>query len=161
MKNFLKKRPAAVWPAATAVWLLILCGCSMQGSIRELAEEHVAASVSIADYVLPVYTADSSYTLATDTLQRVSFRGREVLLMSAVKDEQTGEMVVSDRIDPVVVEARFRNIAERNGYVNIAFDISIPSRMLYSECQLRLYPQLSFLSDTLAELLLRQSIIID
>lgn len=149
MKNFLEKRPAFVLPAATVVWLLILCGCSMQGSIRELAEEHVAASVSIADYVLPVYTADSSYTVATDTLQRVSFRGREVLLMSAVKDEQTGEMVVSDRIDPVVVEARFRNIAERNGYVNIVFDISIPSRMLYSECQLRLYPQLSFLSDTL------------
>lgn len=149
MKTFLEKWPDFAWPAAVAVWFLFSYGCSMQGSIRELAAEHVAATVSIADYVLPVYTADSGYTLAADTLQRVDFRGREVLLMSAVKDEQTGEMVVSDRIDPVVVEARFRNIAERNGYVNIAFDINIPSRILYSECQLRLYPQLSFLSDTL------------
>lgn len=149
MKTLLGKWPDFAWPAAVAVWFLFSYGCSMQGSIRELAAEHVAATVSIADYVLPVYTADSGYTLAADTLQRVDFRGREVLLMSAVKDEQTGEMVVSDRIDPVVVEARFRNIAERNGYVNIAFDINIPSRILYSECQLRLYPQLSFLSDTL------------
>lgn len=149
MKTLLEKWPDFAWPAAVAVWFLFSYGCSMQGSIRELAAEHVAATVSIADYVLPVYTADSGYTLAADTLQRVDFRGREVLLMSAVKDEQTGEMVVSDRIDPVVVEARFRNIAERNGYVNIAFDINIPSRILYSECQLRLYPQLSFLSDTL------------
>lgn len=149
MKTFLEKWPDFAWPAAVAVWFLFSYGCSMQGSIKELAAEHVAATVSIADYVLPVYTADSGYTLAADTLQRVDFRGREVLLMSAVKDEQTGEMVVSDRIDPVVVEARFRNIAERNGYVNIAFDINIPSRILYSECQLRLYPQLSFLSDTL------------
>ena len=149
MKTLLEKWPDFAWPAAVAVWFLFSYGCSMQGSIRELTAEHVAATVSIADYVLPVYTADSGYTLAADTLQRVDFRGREVLLMSAVKDEQTGEMVVSDRIDPVVVEARFRNIAERNGYVNIAFDINIPSRILYSECQLRLYPQLSFLSDTL------------
>lgn len=149
MKTLLEKWPDFAWPAAVAVWFLFSYGCSMHGSIRELAAEHVAATVSIADYVLPVYTADSGYTLAADTLQRVDFRGREVLLMSAVKDEQTGEMVVSDRIDPVVVEARFRNIAERNGYVNIAFDINIPSRILYSECQLRLYPQLSFLSDTL------------
>lgn len=71
------------------------------------------------------------------------------MLMSAVKDNLTGEMIITDEIEPVVVEAKFRNIAERNGYVNIAFDITVPPQMLYPEWQLRLYPRLSYLSHTL------------
>ena len=124
-------------------------GCSMQNSIKELSADKVAASVSIADYALPLFTSDTSYTVRNDTVQKVNFRGREVMLMSAVRDDETGEMVIADEIAPVVVEAKFRNIAERNGFVNIAFDISVPPEMLYSECQLRLYPQLYCLSDTL------------
>ena len=132
----------------------------MQNSIKELSADKVAASVSIADYALPLFTSDTSYTVRNDTVQKVNFRGREVMLMSAVRDDETGEMVIADddetgemviadEIAPVVVEAKFRNIAERNGFVNIAFDISVPPEMLYSECQLRLYPQLYCLSDTL------------
>lgn len=136
-----------------AVFILLsvtlLGGCSMQKSIKRLSTDGMAASLSIADYALPRFTSDTSYTIRRDTVQKVSFRGRDVMLMSAIKDSQTGEMVITDEIEPVVVEAKFRNIAERNGYVNIAFDITVPPQMLYPECQLRLYPRLSYLSDTL------------
>ena len=58
----------------------------MQNSIKELSADKVAASVSIADYALPLFTSDTSYTVRNDTVQKVNFRGREVMLMSAVRD---------------------------------------------------------------------------
>ena len=54
--------------------------------------------------------------------------GREFIIMKAVKDEN-GEMVATDVINAAVVEARFRNVAERHGKVDIEFQIRVPQDM--------------------------------
>ena len=73
---------------------------------------------------------------------------REVLIMKAVKDEE-GEMVAHDVIDAAVVTARFRNVAERNGRVDIEFQVIVPQSMQDSKWQLRFSPQMYILKDTL------------
>ena len=73
---------------------------------------------------------------------------REVLIMKAIKDED-GEMVAHDVIDAAVVTARFRNVAERNGRVDIEFQVIVPQSMQDSKWQLRFRPQMYIMQDTL------------
>ena len=73
---------------------------------------------------------------------------REVLIMKAIKNEN-GEMVAHDVLDAAVVTARFRNVAERNGRVDIEFQVIVPQSMQDSKWQLRFRPQMYILQDTL------------
>lgn len=71
------------------------------------------------------------------------------IIMNAIRDDETGEMVATDVINASTVVARFRNVAERNGYVTIGFDVTVPSDMSDSGWQLKLYPEMRILDDTL------------
>ena len=73
---------------------------------------------------------------------------KEILLMKAIKNED-GEMVAHDVLDAAVVTARFRNVAERNGRVDIEFQVIVPQSMQDSKWQLRFRPQMYILQDTL------------
>ena len=72
------------------------------------------------------------------------------IIMNAIRDSETGEMVASDVIVASKVTARFRNVAERAGYVTIGFDITVPSAMADSRWQLKVRPMMRIQSDTLA-----------
>ena len=69
--------------------------------------------------------------------------------MKAIKDED-GEMVATDVISAAMVTARFRNVAERHGMVDLRFRIIVPAVMRDSKWQLRFYPDMYVLGDTLA-----------
>ena len=58
-------------------------------------------------------------------------------------------MVATDVIEAATVTARFRNIAERKGKVDLAFDIIVPEDMMDSEWQLRFYPDMFILGDSI------------
>ena len=60
------------------------------------------------------------------------------LIMNAIRDDETGEMVATDIINASRVVARFRNVAERAGYVSIGFDLIVPEEMYDSKWQLRM-----------------------
>ena len=72
------------------------------------------------------------------------------IIMNAIRDSETGEMVASDVIVASKVTARFRNVAERAGYVTIGFDITVPAAMADSRWQLKVRPKMRIQSDTLA-----------
>ena len=71
------------------------------------------------------------------------------VIMNAIRDSETGEMVATDIITASTVVARFRNVAERAGYVTIGFDVSVPAEMAESQWQLKLYPFMTIQEDTL------------
>lgn len=73
----------------------------------------------------------------------------ESFLMNAVMDEETGEMVATDILSASSVTARFRNVAERTGYVTIGFDINVPAGMSDSKFRLKLYPEMIMQGDTI------------
>ena len=83
-----------------------------------------------------------------DTLQIVDFEGHEMLIMNAIRDED-GEMVATERLDAAVVTARFRNVAERRGRVDLEFQVIVPRDMQDSRWQLRLDPDMYILGDSL------------
>lgn len=72
------------------------------------------------------------------------------VLMNAIKDSETGEMVATDVISASKVTARFRNVSERNGYVTIGFDITVPGEMMDSRWRLKILPYMRIASDTVA-----------
>lgn len=72
------------------------------------------------------------------------------LIMNAIRDSETGEMVATDVILASKVTARFRNVAERAGYVSISFDITVPAGMSDSQWQLKINPFMRIMEDTLA-----------
>ncbi|MFA6858410.1 MAG: hypothetical protein WCR48_01690 [Bacteroidales bacterium] len=86
-------------------------------------------------------------TLLSDTLEIRDAETDELIIMKAVKDEN-GEMVATDVINAAKITARFRNVAERHGKVDLSFQVIVPHTMLDSRWQLRLIPQLYVLEDS-------------
>ena len=74
--------------------------------------------------------------------------GREILIMKAVRDDETGEMVATDVLDAAVITARFRNVAERGGHVDLRFQIIVPGEMQDPAWQLRFTPDMYILGDS-------------
>lgn len=74
----------------------------------------------------------------------------EPIIMNAIRDSETGEMVATDVISASKVVARFRNVAERAGYVSLSFDVTVPSEMLDSDWQLKLRPVMKIQNDTVS-----------
>ena len=70
------------------------------------------------------------------------------IIMNAIRDSETGEMVATDVINASKVTARFRNVAERSGYVSISFDVSVPAGMSDSQWQLKICPNMYIQNDT-------------
>lgn len=118
--------------------LLVLCSCSSASKVEAVREGVLAPSLSMAEDLPPADLLAPEQPVS-DTIQVTDAQGRSMLLMRAVRDEN-GEMVASDVISPVVVAARFRNVAERQGTVTLRFDVKVPSGMVESGWQLRLFP---------------------
>lgn len=77
-----------------------------------------------------------------DTIRIKDIDGNDAILMRAIKDEESGEMVANEVLDAAVVTARFRNIAERHGKINLQFDVTVPHTMLDNKWKVRLFPQM-------------------
>lgn len=126
---------------------ILLEGCSAQRKLKTLQGGTVRPSLMLAkeqDYI-PDIRKDMKAQRDTFVVRDGD---REVLIMKAIKDED-GEMVAHDVIDAAVVTARFRNVAERNGRVDIEFQVIVPESMQDSRWQLRFRPQMYILEDTL------------
>ena len=127
--------------------------CSSYRKLSSLKAGELKAALELSDEHCPDISLNQSFEEdlkgEEDTLRVLDPEGREIFLMRAVKDERTGEMVANERIKAAVVTARFRNVAERGGKVNLGFRIMVPRDMLESGWQLRLYPYLLIQDDTL------------
>lgn len=125
-----------------------LYGCATQRKLSYIREEAMSASLSLP-YESRIPQLDSVISAPhKDTLKFTDFDGREVIIMNAIKDED-GDMVAHDVIDAAVVTARFRNVAERHGKVDIEFQVTVPAHMQDSRWQLRFHPYMYILEDTL------------
>lgn len=81
-----------------------------------------------------------------DTLTVTDADGKEIHILRAVKDID-GEMVATDILSAARVTARFRNIAERNGRIELRFDVRVPAELHDSRRQLRLFPVMDLLGE--------------
>ena len=86
---------------------------------------------------------------SSDSLVVISEDGRETVIMKAIRDDD-GEMVANDVLDAAMVTARFRNVAERHGRIDLEFQIRVPKALQDSKWQLRFQPKMFFLSDSVS-----------
>lgn len=122
--------------------------CGTPTKLERLQQGEFKADVQIADeYAWKPEAQDIKDIPQKDTIEVVDFDGRKVLLMNAIADEN-GQMVAHDVIKAAVVTARFRNIAERHGKVDLKFDVNVPKEMMDSKWQLRFHPQMTLLGET-------------
>lgn len=136
-------------PILLILVILLLCAqsCSTPSKLETVQREKLHAEIGLVQE--PVLHKEEVHEIARpDTLIIHDDDGRELILMKAVKDEN-GEMVATDVINAAVVEARFRNVAERHGKVDIEFQIRVPKDMQDEAWQLRFYPRMHILGDTL------------
>ena len=134
------------WTAAVLLAALLLAGCGPQGKLERLRRQSLAAQMVIADEKELPEIAMGGET-RRDTMVVEDPDGNQVLIMRAVKDEN-GEMVATDVLQAAKVTARFRNVAERSGRVDLNFRIIVPEAMQDREWQLRFYPDLFVLEDS-------------
>lgn len=83
-----------------------------------------------------------------DTIIIKDADGNETFLMKAIEDEETGEMVATEVLQAATVTARFQNLAERRGKVDLEFLVTVPAGMMHEKWQFRLYPDLFVLGDS-------------
>ena len=125
-------------------WILIiilLVSCSGPSKIQKVQAQQMTAEIGLVEQYAMLDQSREGDVVRPDTLVVQDAQGNEMILMKAIKDEN-GDMVATDVISAAVVEARFRNVAERHGKVDIAFQIRVPKEMQDEEWQLRFYPEM-------------------
>lgn len=128
-----------------ALGSLCIIGCSAQRRLSLIQSGSVKPLLSLPDESAPS-RRDTVRRVHRDTLTFTDFEGREVIIMNAVKDDN-GDMVAHDVIDAAVVTARFRNVAERHGKVDLEFQITVPASLQNPRWQLRFSPVMYVLDD--------------
>ena len=143
-----------ICPILLIMVIVLLCAqsCAGPSKLQQIQTERLQASIALvedASTSLSMTKGTPVYDIARpDTLVVHDDDGREMIIMKAIKDEN-GEMVATDVINAAVVEARFRNVAERHGKVDIEFQIRVPKEMQDEQWQLRFYPRMHIMEDTL------------
>ncbi len=127
----------------TVLMILLACACSMQRKVGQLKDHPVTLALDDAPAVPEIDLGE----LRRDTLTVTDEQGKEVLIMRAVKDID-GEMVATDVLQAARITARFRNVAERAGKVDLRFEVRVPREMQDSRWQLKFYPEMEVLDET-------------
>lgn len=122
--------------------------CSVTAS-RTLASRAVQARITLPAKSLAAPTAQFSDTTAAtaDTLVIKNIDGRDMILMRTIKADD-GQMVANQVLQAAVVTARFRNVAERHGKIEIEFLITVPRELQQSRWQLRYTPVMYIMQDS-------------
>ena len=129
--------------------LIFTPSCATQKKLQRLRNgETPQVQLTLGNQPDYLPKVDERSNVTRDTLKVKDDDGRELIVMKAIKDEESGEMVATEEIQAAKVTARFRNVAERNGRVDLAFQVIVPQSMRDSRWQLRFYPDMFMLGDS-------------
>lgn len=146
MKHFSVRTTAGALSAMAAACLVVF-SCGPGKKVTMLHEQQLSATLQLPQ---ESDVPELEYRQARrDTLVVKGDDGKDLLIMKAIRDDETGEMVANDVLQAAVVTARFRNIAERHGKVDLQFQITVPAEMQDSKWQLRFNPDMFILQDSI------------
>ena len=125
----------------------VLAGCGTQSKIDRVRSGEIAATLALSRGEIE----EERRVIASkrDTLSVKDDDGNTILIMKAIRDEESGEMVATETLDAAVITSRFRNVAERHGKVDLRFEVIVPESMQDSKWQLRFYPDMYVLGDSI------------
>lgn len=147
MGKFIGKRGIII------VMALLAGGCSYYKKVSYLQRGETKATIVLPSSEVVARIAnepakEENQLSKKEKIVKTELQGNAVI-MNTVYDEESGETVITDNLKEVVVEAPYRNVAERNGIIELAFDLIVPAQMQDTKWQLRFTPQLFYLGDSL------------
>ena len=135
--------------AGLAVVFLLFQGCAGGKKLALLMDEGITARVAVGSLDdVDVLQLQDGEDAVQQVVEVMDLQGNRII-MNAVKDEESGEMVATEELEEIVVVARFRHVAERNGVVDLVFELSVPMELQNRMWQVRFTPQYYVLGDTL------------
>jgi outer membrane protein OmpA-like peptidoglycan-associated protein len=138
-----------LWALSVVCCLAFVSSCATQKKLQRLQNgETPQVQLTLGNQPDYLPKVDETSSVTRDTLKVKDDDGRELIVMKAIKDEESGEMVATEEILAAKITARFRNVAERNGRVDLAFQVIVPQSMRDSRWQLRFYPDMFMLGDS-------------
>lgn len=127
-------------------------GCSTFNKERRLFKRNADVTARVSDNT-DEYPETPQFLIKRDQEDDMfiedTLAQNKPVLMNAVVDDETGELVASDQLNTIVVKADYKNIAERNGIVEVAFDLVVPAAMQDKDWQIRLTPKFYWETDSL------------
>ncbi len=147
-------RKENIWKSVLFVFFFgfSLYGCMMPKKLTDIKTKQVGVTLCLPDERID----ESSFrdmenftpVVNEDTIT-VNIDGHDMLIMKAVRDEETGEMVATQELQAAVVTAKFRNVAERHGKIDLEFQLRVPKELTDAGWQLRFYPDMFIMEDSL------------
>ncbi len=138
------------WTLAFAAILssgVVVLSCGGPAKVNDIKQRNLSASLNLPE---ESDVPELEYWQAKrDTIVVQDESGRDVLIMKAIRDDETGEMVANDVLQAAIVTARFRNVPERRGKVDLQFQITVPKDLQDSKWQLRFFPDMFILEDSI------------
>ena len=96
---------------ALILLLILMVSCTSYRKVQKIRSGEVVMELAVADEK-PLEEEEGP---VIDSIRSTLSDGP--LIMNAIRDDATGEMVATDIINASRVVARFRNVAERAGYI--------------------------------------------
>ena len=128
--------------------LSVIFSCGPSKKIQNVQTKQMSAYLALSRNEL----AEERKVISSgnrDTLIIKDDDGKEFILMKAIRDDETGEMVANEVIDAAVITAKFRNVAERHGKIDLRFEVIVPEEMIDTKWQLVFNPDMFILEDSI------------
>lgn len=126
------------------VTVLLLFSCTPYKNMQKVSQGQIGLGLSVQEKEVE---EEPEVEAVVDSMWDTVSDGP--IIMNAIKDTETGEMVATDIINASKVVARFRNVAERDGFVSIGFNVHVPGELSQSRWQLKIVPKMRIQEDTL------------
>lgn len=134
----------------------ILCGllavfitvfsCGPTKKLSEVRTQQMRANIALPKEREADFRQINTNIPKNDTLVIKGDDGQDLFFMKTVVVD--GEEMAGEVLEAAVVTARFRNVAERHGKIDLEFDVLVPKNMMDSKWQLRFNPDMFILEDS-------------
>lgn len=106
------------------------------------------ARVRISQPQMRETAADTNYQLPKQVTW-TDEKGVQHIVTEAAKDSVTGEYITQMELTEIIVVARSKQVAERNGRINLDFVVTVPGELISNKWQLQLTPVAYKRTDTI------------
>ena len=120
----------------------------LSGLLVSCATDHKLARVRISQPQMKEAVADTGFRLPRQ-ITWTDDKGKEHIVTEATKDSVTGEYITQMELSEITVVAKSKQVAERNGKINLDFIVTVPGELISNKWQVQLTPVAYKSADTL------------
>ena len=120
----------------------------LSGLLVSCVTDHKLARVRISQPQMKEAVADTGFRLPRQ-ITWTDDKGKEHIVTEATKDSVTGEYITQMELSEITVMAKSKQVAERNGKINLDFIVTVPGELISNKWQVQLPPVAYKPADTL------------